>query len=105
DKALIAVHCAPRPDGVHRVNTKIWPYCLSAAGLGLQLRDATAASTSHWVFDQWFDVAEKNYLTRDADGGVVDSIFYRDPIAGISMPGNPGANLGLALYLAAQRGD
>jgi hypothetical protein len=38
-------------------------------------------------------------------GRVVGSIFYRDPIAGISMPGNPGANLGLALYLAAQRGD
>lgn len=94
-----------RPEGCHCENTKIWPYCLSAAGLGLQLRDATAASTSHWVFDQWFDVAEERYLTRDADGHVVDSIFYRDPIAGISMPGNPGANLGLALYLTAQRGD
>ena len=96
---------AARPEGCHCENTKIWPYCLSAAGLGLQLRDATAASTSHWVFDQWFDVAEKNYLTRDAAGRVVDSIFYRDPIAGLSMPGNPGANLGLALYLAAQRGQ
>ena len=28
-----------RPQGAHCENTKIWPYCLSAAGLGLQLYD------------------------------------------------------------------
>ncbi|HTY97534.1 MAG TPA: hypothetical protein VMB91_10885 [Solirubrobacteraceae bacterium] len=94
-----------RPEGCHCENTKIWPYCLSAAGLGLKLADATSGTTSHWVFDQWFDVAERNYLTRNADGRVVDSIFYTDPIAGVSMPGNPAANLGLSLYLTPQRGQ
>ena len=26
-----------QPQGPHCENTKIWPYCVSAAGLGLQL--------------------------------------------------------------------
>ena len=85
---------AARPEGCHCENTKIWPYCLSAAGLGLQLRDATAATTSHWVFDQWFDVAEKNYLTRSPDGQSLtrSSIATRSPVS--RCPATPGATSG-----------
>src|SRR5260370_3339045 len=35
--ALISAQWAARPQGPHCENTKIWPFCLSAAGLGLKL--------------------------------------------------------------------
>lgn len=92
-----------RPEGCHCENTKIWPYCLSAAALGLHLADAVDGTGHGWVFDQWFEYAERNYMQYDADGRASGSIFYHDPLAGLSMPSNPAANLGLALYLGPQR--
>jgi len=45
---------ARRPAGCHCENTKIWPVCLSAAGLGLLPRDGNVGGEGHWVFDQWW---------------------------------------------------
>ena len=92
-----------RPEGCHCENTKIFPYCLSAAGLALFVRDGNAGSDSHWVFEQWFAEAQRRYLHHGRDGAVTGSILYHDPIAGVSMPGLPPIDLGLAFYLAAQR--
>lgn len=92
-----------RPEGCHCENTKIWPFCLSAAGLALLLRDRHVGSDSHWVFDQWFAEARRRYLRHGRDGTVIGSTLYYDPIAGISMPGLPPVDLGLTFYLAAQR--
>ena len=36
---------AKNPEGPHCENTKVWPYCLSAAGLGLQMTRAPTGST------------------------------------------------------------
>ena len=93
-----------RPEGCHCENTKIFPYCLSAAGLALFVRDGNVGSDSHWVFDQWFAEAQRRYLHHDGDdGAVTGSILYHDPIAQVSMPGLPPVGLALAFYLAAQR--
>jgi len=92
-----------RPEGCHCENTKIWPLCLSAAGLGLIVRDGNAGSDSHWVFDQWFVEAERRYLRYGRDGAANGSVLYHDPIAEVSMPGTPATDLALAFYLSAQR--
>jgi hypothetical protein len=96
---------ARRPAGCHCENTKIWPNCLSAAGLGLLLRDGNAGGESHWVFDQWFIEAERRYLRHVGDGTVAGSVLYHDPIADVSMPGLPPADLSLAFYMGPQRPD
>jgi len=92
-----------RPEGVHCENTKIWPFCLSAAGLGLFVHDGNTGGDSHWVFDQWFAEAQRRYLSHGADGAVNGCILYHDPIAGLSMPGMPPTDLAVAFYLTAQR--
>ena len=43
------------PDGCHCENTKVWPYCLAGAGLGLQLHDLLRGTNHHEVFDDWFE--------------------------------------------------
>lgn len=96
---------ARRPAGCHCENTKIWPVCLSAAGLGLLLRDGNVGGESHWVFDQWFIEAERRYLRHADDGTVAGSVLYHDPIADLSMPGIPPMDLALAFYMAPQRPD
>jgi Linalool dehydratase/isomerase len=35
------------PDGCHCENTKVWPYCLAGAGLGLQLHDLLRGTNHH----------------------------------------------------------
>jgi hypothetical protein len=92
-----------RPAGCHCENTKIWPVCLSAAGLGLLLRDGNAGGESHWVFDQWFVEAERRYLRHAGDGTVAGSVLYHDPIAGVSVPGAPSTDVSLAFYMAPQQ--
>ena len=109
-----------RPQGPNCENTKIWPYCLSAAGLSLQLHDKLFGSKSHWVYDQWIEFAKKHFTTRNASGDITSFAFYYDPLeqfayspptglSGLSMlaplfylyPQAP--EFGLALYEAGVR--
>ncbi len=69
-----------RPQGPHCENTKIWPYCLSGAGLGLQLYDQTAGSSYHHVYDEWVEYAKKHFLKLDRKGSLVSFPLYYDPI-------------------------
>lgn len=109
-----------RPQGPNCENTKIWPYCLSAAGLSLQLYDKLFGGTSHWVYDQWIEFAKKHFTTRNTSGDITSFAFYYDPLeqfayspptglSGLSMlaplfylyPQAP--EFGLALYEAGVR--
>lgn len=69
-----------RPQGPHCENTKIWPFCVSAAGLGLQLYDRTTGSDFHDVSQEWLEYAQKHYLTLDARGGLKSFPWYYDPL-------------------------
>ncbi len=69
-----------RPQGAHCENTKIWPYCLSAAGLSLQLYDKVFGAETHWVYDQWIEYAKKHFTTRNANGDITGFPFYYDPL-------------------------
>ena len=42
------------PHGCHCENTKVWPFCLAGAGLGLQLHDLLRGTDHHAVFDAWW---------------------------------------------------
>ncbi len=73
-----------RPQGAHCENTKIWPYCLSAAGLGLQLYDKLFLSKTHEVYDQWIEFAKTNFTDRDRSGDIKSFAFYYDPIESVA---------------------
>ncbi|HEY2705017.1 MAG TPA: hypothetical protein VGL20_15140 [Candidatus Dormibacteraeota bacterium] len=71
---------AERPAGVHCENTKIWPFCVSGAGLGLQLYDALYAKSTHHLHDSWVEYARRHYMGLDRRGGIEWFAFYYDPI-------------------------
>lgn len=69
------------PHGPHCENTKSWPFCLSAAGLGLQLTDATLGTGTHWVYDRWVeDTFKKKFMGFDSRGRLQWVALYYDPI-------------------------
>ena len=69
------------PHGPHCENTKSWPFCLSAAGLGLQLTDLTVGTKTHWVYDRWVEEAfKKKYMGFDQRGRLKWVAFYYDPL-------------------------
>ncbi len=81
----IAAHLAEQwervPDGPHCENTKVWPYCLSAAGLGLQMTDLTTGSHTHHVYDRWVeDVFRKRFMAFDGRGNLKGVGLYYDPV-------------------------
>lgn len=71
---------AEQPQGAHCENTKIWPYCLSAAGLGLQLHDKVNGGHLHSVYDQWIDYAQRHFLVKNSDGDLSMFPLYYDPL-------------------------
>ena len=78
---FIAGQWEERPEGPHCENTKIWPYCLSAAGLGLQLTDRVLGSSHHRVYHRWVeDVLTKKFMAFDRRGRVVWIGLYYDPL-------------------------
>jgi hypothetical protein len=69
------------PDGPHCENTKVWPFYLSAAGLGLQLADRTLGTDAHWVYDRWVeDRLNRKYIGRDPRGNLKWVAMYYDPL-------------------------
>jgi hypothetical protein len=69
-----------RPQGPHCENTKIWPFCVSAAGLGLKLYDALLGTTLHEPFLRWVDYARRHYMTLTLTGELNTFALYYDPI-------------------------
>jgi hypothetical protein len=69
-----------RPQGPHCENTKIWPFCVSGAGLSLQLYDRTTGSAFHGVYDEWVEFAKKHYMKVDRRGRIVSFPLYYDPL-------------------------
>jgi hypothetical protein len=102
---LLTEQWASRPEGCHCENTKIWPLCLSAAGLGLKLHDQLYGTDSHWAFDQWWEMADGKYLEFAGDGTPTGVALYHDPLVDHTQPGGPIAAVATAFYLAPQRPD
>ena len=95
-----------QPQGPHCENTKIWPYCVSAAGLGLQLYDNVHGARRHECFGQWLEFAKRNYMSIGRSGELDWFALYYDPIeeAMCAIPGPSSAISALAVtpYLLPQ---
>jgi uncharacterized membrane protein YgcG len=79
--SFISQQLADRPEGPHCENTKVWPFCISAAGLGLKLYDAVHDTTLQRPYDSWTEFAQKYYMGLDRRGELDWFAFYYDPLA------------------------
>ena len=94
------------PDGCHCENTKVWPYCLAGAGLGLQLHDLLRGTDHHAVFDRWWrDVCRSKYLHLDGEDLPQAVTLYYDPILDVHHEVPVMFGMVPAPYLAPQVGD
>ena len=92
---------AERPQGVHCENTKIWPFCVSGAGLGMQLYDGIHGTITDWVYERWFDYARDHYMGLDHKGNLEWFAFYYDPLekSMCSLRDDVGAYAAIAITL------
>lgn len=93
---------AERPEGPHCENTKIWPYCLTAAGLGLQLYDNMTGGNTHRVFDGWQEYARDNYMSVNDKGKLEWFTMYYDPLLEHHHTRGPASGLSVSLYMLPQ---
>lgn len=103
---FISDQLVARPQGTHCENTKIWTFCMSAAGLGLKIFDALQGTALNDPFLDWIKFAERHYMGRDKLGRIDWVAFYYDPIEGsmFTFPGPVGGYgpLHLTHYLYPQ---
>jgi hypothetical protein len=99
---LLAQQWTEHPEGPHCENTKIWPLCLSGAGLGLKMYDNLYGTNGHWVYDRWLEIAKKKFLSI-TDGGHVEWVaLYYDPIIDCLHKTGPMPWLTLSIYALPQ---
>ena len=77
---LVSAQMAARPQGPHCENTKIWPLCVSGAGLGLQLYDALHGTALHAPYHRWVEFARAHYMRLTHRGELDWFALYYDPI-------------------------
>ncbi len=92
------------PEGPHCENTKIWPLCNAAAGLGMYLSDQLGVTNSHGVFENWVEFMKDNYLGINAQNQIEWMTLYYDPQEEfkVNFPGVAAAGGGVAFYLLPQ---
>jgi hypothetical protein len=94
------------PAGCHCENTKVWPFCLAGAGLGLRLHDTLRGTNHHDVFDGWWqNTCRTKYLHLDGPE-LPDSVtLYYDPILDVHHEVPVMFGMIPAIYLAPQVPD
>ena len=101
--AYLSEGWAKNPEGPHCENTKVWPYCLSAAGLGLQMTDLTTGSNTHGVYDQWLENTFKTrFLGYDSRKNLRTVGLYHDPLLERTHAGPRALGLAPAFYMLPQ---
>ena len=91
------------PEGPHCENTKIWPVCNSAAGLGIYLSDRLGVSNAHGVFENWIEFAKDNYMGIDDRGNLEWTTAYYDPLEDFKVNSQGvGSGILTAFYLLPQ---
>ncbi|MEG9861582.1 MAG: hypothetical protein V6Z81_03650 [Parvularculales bacterium] len=90
------------PLGPHCENTKIWPYCLSAAGLGLQLYDAVFGKSSHHVYGRWLEHNKDRYFGISGEGKLEWAPMYYDPLVDHMQTTAPPMGLAISFYMMPQ---
>jgi hypothetical protein len=77
---FISEQVAARPEGPHCENTKIWPFCVGATGLGVQAYDTINTTALHRPFETWLEFAKTHYMGRTRRGDLDWFAFYYDPL-------------------------
>lgn len=92
------------PEGPQCENTKIWPFCNAAAGLGIHLSDQLGVSNAHGAFENWIEFMRDNYMGINDQNQIEWMTMYYDPIAEfkVNLPGTAGTGTGTAFYLMPQ---
>ncbi len=91
------------PEGPHCENTKIWPLCNSAAGLGIYLSDQLGITNAHGAFENWVEFAKDNYMGINGNNELEWMTSYYDPLEDLKINGpGAGGGLGIAFYLLPQ---
>lgn len=80
-----------RPEGPHCENTKVWPYCNSAAALGMLLYDRVYGRQTHRSAQNFLDYYRKNYLGVSAAGVLEWVTVYFDPLVNFKFNLKPGS--------------
>lgn len=89
------------PAGLHCENTKVWPFCLNAAGLGLRLADTIFGTDRHQVWLGWSEDTRPSYFGLE-DGRLRWVTLYYDPLIEHRQTIGPTGGFANALYLQPQ---
>jgi hypothetical protein len=92
------------PEGPHCENTKIWVFCNSAGGLGMQLYDKVFGRSTHRAFQNFTGYTRENYMLYGPDGSVQGITAYYDPIEDFHLrfPGGAASGLNTAHLMLPQ---
>ena len=90
------------PEGPHCENTKIWPFCNAAGGLGMYLYDKVFGKSTHRAFENFIGYARENYFKVGADGRLQSVTSYYDPIEKFHSGGGVAGGLMTAHLLQPQ---
>jgi len=92
------------PEGPQCENTKIWPFCNAAAGLGIYLSDQLGVTNAHGAFENWIEFMRDNYMGFNNQNEIEWMTMFYDPIADfkVNIPGTSGTGGGTAFYLLPQ---
>jgi hypothetical protein len=90
------------PEGPHCENTKVWPFCNSAAALGQYLYDRIHGTGRSLVVGSWLEYVRDNYMGVSSDGRLEWFTSWYDPLVGHKANGGPAAGLDTAFLLLPQ---
>jgi hypothetical protein len=99
---LLTQQWTDHPEGPHCENTKIWPLCLSGAGLGLKLHDNLYGTGDHWVYQRWLEIARERFISITPGGHVEWMALYYDPLVDFLHKTSPMAWLTTCIFALPQ---
>ena len=99
---LMEAQWRAHPEGPHCENTKIWPFCNSAAALGVYLYDKIHGTQRHLAVQNWLEYLKDNYMGVSSDGNLEWFTNWYDPIVNHKANGGAGSGLGPAFLILPQ---
>ena len=90
------------PMGPHGENTKAWPFCLSAAGLGLMMYDKIFDNNFHSSYSNWLSFTKDKYYGFNKNGSLEWVTMYFDEINDHHHRTLPTHGLAVAFYAKPQ---
>ena len=93
---------ANTPMGPHCENTKAWPFCLSAAGLGLMMYDKIFDNNFHSSYSNWLSFTKDKYYGFNKNGSLEWVTMYFDEINDHHHRTVPTHGLAVSFYAKPQ---